>query len=480
MRTLATLILVFFAICPARAEVREITFRSEDGWQIKGTLHMPEGTGTRKLPGVVLLHSAEHEQQVFGLSSYPGIAISLAERGVAALRIDWRGRGKSIGELEYHSFTSEQRARIYLDVKGAVDFLAAQSGVDGKRIGIIGEAEGANHGVLGAVGDARVKVLALISGRLEPKAKEYIALNPQVGLLCLVSSEDREGFKDMTEAYNLSQNPEKDILVQRDMGIGTTMLSLFRNKFPKEEPLDHTVANWIAKQLKGLGEVQEASFQSTDGFTIYGSLRIPDNASEKTKFPGVVMVHSGTRDRYIFQDLELLVAKQGLAVFNIDWRGRGRSREKGIYFDFPVEVQDRAYQDVQGAISFLASQKGVDPNRIGVVGATLGARNAGKAVVGDNRVKSLVLISGYGDDTVEKHVAESPHLAVFAIASKGDSGPVEAMIKLTRSSKNPESQIVVFGGAARSSQIFQVQTDLEPRIAEWLKDTLVSHREPHP
>ena len=167
-----------------------------------------------------------------------------------------------------------------------------------------------------------------------------------------------------------------------------------------------------------------------------------------------------------------MVAKQGLAVFNIDWRGRGRSREKGIYFDFPLEVQERVYQDVQGAINFLASQKGVDPDRIGVVGATLGARNSGRAIVGEKRVKAAVLISGYGDNSVKKYVAETPQLAVFAIASKGDSGPVQAMTEIVRSSKNPNSQIVVFGGAARSSQIFQGQPDLEPRIAEWLKDTL--------
>ncbi len=472
MRRLIALILVFVALRPAQAEVREISFLSEDGWKISGTLHIPDGIGTKKVPGVVMLHSSEHEQQVFGLSSYPGMAISLAERGVVALRIDWRGRGKSIGELEYHSFTSEQRAKIYLDVKGAIDFLAAQKNVDGKRIGIVGEAEGANHGVLGAAGDARVMVMALLSARLEPKAKEYIKNNPQVGLLGIVSTDDREGFRDTSEAYNLSQNPETDILVQREMGIGTTMLSLFRGKYPKEEPLDHTIVNWIAKQLKGLGEVQEASFQSTDGFTIFGSLRIPDSATESSKVPGVVMVHSGTRDRYIFQDLELMAAKQGLAVYNIDWRGRGRSRAKGIYFDFPLEVQDRVYQDVQGAISFLASQKGVDANRIGVVGATLGARNSGRAVVGDKRVKAVVLISGYGDDTVKKYVAETPQLAVFAIASKGDSGPVQAMTEIIRSSKNSQSQIVVFGGAARSSQIFQGQPDLEPRIAEWLRETL--------
>jgi dienelactone hydrolase len=453
-------------------QAREISFRSEDGWEIKGTLHTPMIPGNRRVPAVVLLHSSEHEQQVFGDYAYPGLAVSLAERGVVALRIDWRGRGKSIGNLEYHSFTSEQRDKIYLDVKGAINFLATQNGVDPQRIGVIGEAEGANIGVLGAVGDARVRVLALLSGRLDPKAKEYIAKNPQLGLFCLVSTEDHEGFKDMTEAYNLSQNPEKEILVQRDMGVGTTMFQIYRTKFPKGLPLDIQVADWVAKQLKGLGEEKEASFQSTDGFTIYGDLRIPDNATEQNKVPGVVMVHSGTRDRYIFQNLEYLVAKQGIAVYNIDWRGRGRSRDKGIYFDFPADVQDRAYQDVQGAINFLSSQKGVDATHIGVVGATLGARLAARATVGDRRVKALVLISGTGDEAFRKFVADTPDLAVFCVGSKGDSGPVQALIETHHGSKNLESQIIIYAGADRSSQIFQAEPDLEARLAEWFKDAL--------
>src|ERR1700722_15609700 len=111
-------------------QAREISFHSEDGWEIKGTLHTPTIPGNRRVPAVVLLHSSEHEQQVFGDYAYPGLAVSLAERGVVALRIDWRGRGKSIGKLEYHSFTSEQRDKIYLDVKGAINFLATQDGVD--------------------------------------------------------------------------------------------------------------------------------------------------------------------------------------------------------------------------------------------------------------------------------------------------------------------------------------------------------------
>jgi dienelactone hydrolase len=454
-------------------QAREISYRSEDGWEIKGTLHTPTIPGNRRVPAVVLLHSSEHEQQVFGDYAYPGLAVSLAKRGVVALRIDWRGRGKSIGSLEYHSFTSEQRNKIYLDTKGAINFLAAQSGVDPQRIGVVGEAEGANFGVLGAVGDARVRVLALLSGRLEPKAKEYIGENPQLGLLCLVSTEDQEGFRDMTEAYNLSQNPDKDILVERDMGVGTTMFQIYRTKFPKEKPLDIQVADWVAKQLKGLGEEKETSFQSTDGFTIYGDLRLPDSATEGNKVPGVVMVHSGTRDRYIFQNLENLVAKQGIAVYNIDWRGRGRSRERGIYFDFPADVQDRAYQDVQGAINFLAAQNGVDANHIGVVGATLGARLAARATIGDRRVKAVILISGAGDEAFKKFLTDRPDLAVFCVGSRGDSGPLQAMLEIHRLSKNPESQIIVYGNADRSSQIFQAEPDLEPRLAEWFKDTLV-------
>src|SRR6266849_6948492 len=144
---------------------REIRFQAEDGWTIYGSLNLPAGASTeRSAPAALLLHGAGHDRDAFTSFVYPGMSEILTSKGVAVLRIDWRGRGQSIGEQEYHSFSDNQRAKICLDVKAALDFIAAQPGIDRDRIAIFAEEVSAEWAVTGSEGDPRVKALALLSG----------------------------------------------------------------------------------------------------------------------------------------------------------------------------------------------------------------------------------------------------------------------------------------------------------------------------
>src|SRR6266849_454297 len=112
---------------------REVSFKTEDGWTIYGTLSIPTGvTPGEKIPGVVLVHAPAHDRDIYlgrhqvgqtstGQRKYAKENLRSALSRTATLRIDIRGRGKSTAPQEYHTFTPEQRARIALDVSGAVD-----------------------------------------------------------------------------------------------------------------------------------------------------------------------------------------------------------------------------------------------------------------------------------------------------------------------------------------------------------------------
>src|SRR3972149_9100613 len=105
---------------------KEVSFQTADGWKIYGSMHLPPGASPdHPAPAVLLLHAAGHDRDAFTSFVYPGMAQILVAQHVAALRIDWRGRGESIGDLEYHSFTDEQRALISLDVQAALNFLTS-------------------------------------------------------------------------------------------------------------------------------------------------------------------------------------------------------------------------------------------------------------------------------------------------------------------------------------------------------------------
>ncbi len=481
--------------------VREVTFQTEDGWTIHGSLHLPTGANVeRTAPAALLLHAAGHDREAFASFVYPGMAEILTTQGIAVLRIDWRGRGQSIGQQEYHSFSDHQRSSIYLDVRAALDFIAAQPEVDRDRIAIFAEEVSAEWAVTGSAGDPRVKALALLSGRLSAKARDALASNKRTPILCVVSKEDKRGFDDMSGVYAESTNPDSKFRVYEDMGMGTTMFTLWRYKYPDkkgveflskhqgvdtdkiglvprdpggEEPIEDVICKWIAARLKSFGRVKEVSFPTEDDWTIYGNLRIPDNLEEGARAPGIVLLHSGWSDRYIFHDLETLFAKSGIAVLNVDWRGRGKSRGKGNYFSLPREERDRAYLDAKAAINVLADQPEVDFQKMAILGTYLGSKFAVTAAIGDPRIGALVMLSGYIPSGREREEIAGVPFPMLFIGSRGFAPVTNAMADLYELTREKGSELRIYEGGALGYQLFEVDEGLESYIVNWTKDRLV-------
>jgi dienelactone hydrolase len=170
------LLFTIMSVSSSGAE-KEISFKTEDGWTIYGMLGMPEGAKER-VPAVIFLHSFDHDRDAYGKYLYPGLAQIISERGMATLRIDLRGRGKSREGRDLHSFSPQEIAKLYLDVRAALAFLESQTGVDVSRIGIVAEGESAEAAVKGWAGDSRVRAVVLISGRLSEEAKKQFSANP--------------------------------------------------------------------------------------------------------------------------------------------------------------------------------------------------------------------------------------------------------------------------------------------------------------
>ncbi len=479
---------------------REVSFQTEDGWTIYGSLHLPAGAGAGvAAPAALLLHGAGHDREAFASFVYPGMAQILTSLGVAALRIDWRGRGQSIGELEYHSFTDEQREKIRLDVKAALNFMASQPELDRSRFAIFAEEVSAEWAVCGSEGDPRVKAFAFISGRLSRRAKEILSVSQEIPVLCVVSKEDKHGFADMSAVDAASQHIESEFRVYEEMGQGTTMFTLWRYKYPDvkgveflskmqgvdtekiglrprdpgdEKPIENVICNWIAARLRSLGRMREVSFETEDGWAIYGNLLIPENLTTDERAPGIVLLHSGWSDRYIFHHLERLFAKSGVAVLNIDWRGRGKSRNKGNYFTLPREERDRAYLDAKAALNLLAEQPEVDARRLAILGVYLGSKFAVAAAMGDQRVGALVMLSGYIPSVKEREEIAAAHFPILFIGSKGFAPVTNAMIDLHELTADRGSEILLYDGGALGYQLFEWDRGLEQKIVDWVKQRL--------
>jgi dipeptidyl aminopeptidase/acylaminoacyl peptidase len=450
---------------------KEISFKAQDGWTIYGTLSIPSGLGRgEKVPGILMVHSPSHDRDIYlgahqvGLTTYAKENLTTATGGMVTLRIDIRGRGKSAEGQEYHSFTEEQRARVALDVGGAIKFLSEQEQVDGNRIGVVAEGASAEPAVSAGFGDHRVAAMALLSGRVGSEVREMVGTR-DIPVLCVASKEDRVGVADMAAVYRLSPSSASDLLVYSDLGIGYPMFIVWANKFPNEKPLESTVGEWLAARLRSAG--REVSFKTADGWTLYGTLRGPAGSGEQG-VPGVVLLHSYLTDRHVFDHLEQLLSDGGFAVLNFDFRGRGESKGKGGYFDLSLEERDQAYLDAKAALDLLASQKGVNSDRLALVATSIGVKYGMKAAAPDSRVKAFVMLGGMPD----RPDVENSRFPILFVSSKGSPPIMKAFQDFYRRARDRGSSLLEYEGGSIGYQVFELDHSLEPLIVRWLKPQL--------
>ena len=130
---------------PYREE--DVTFGNpESRLSIAGTLTLPPGKGP--FPAVVLvsdLGPQDRDGTVGGYHLLGTLADYLTRRGVAVLRYDDRGVGKSGGNI-----TTTTTAMLVSDVQAALNYLRSRLEVNIDRIGVIGHGEGANVALLAA------------------------------------------------------------------------------------------------------------------------------------------------------------------------------------------------------------------------------------------------------------------------------------------------------------------------------------------
>jgi len=426
-----------------------------------------------RVAAILFLHSPAHEQELFSAHGYPGFARLQAQ--YVTLRIDIRGRGKSEEPIAFHRFSAELRDRLYLDVKAALNFLAVQESVDAQRLAIFAEEVSANSAVLGAAGDSRVRALVLVSGRLTTEAKEAISSNDQIAILAMVSNEDRAGFRDMTDAYKLSKNSTSDIHVYKGLGMATAIFSTWRYNRPQDKPLDYLMADWLTSQLNALGNSQEVSFTTEDGWTISADLTSPGSDS---RLPAVILVHSSVTDRHMYHQLVEQLVNAGFVVLNIDFRGRGKSRNKGNWLELRLQEPDgpaeigRGYLDVKAATDFLMTQGNVDPERIGIVGTVIGARYALLGAAKDQRIKAVASVIGYVPPPAEQQELTAIEAPVLYVCSRDLVPVTQAMSAICEKGADNGNTMVVLDGGAYGYSVFTLNPTLGPRIVRWLKSQL--------
>ena len=108
-----------------------------------GTLNLPAGNGP--FPAVVLLSDVGTPEQAGTYSLLAELADYLTRQGLAVLRLDDRGTGRSAGVP-----TASTGTELVADAQSALNFLRTRPGIDPMRVGLLGHGEGANVALLAA------------------------------------------------------------------------------------------------------------------------------------------------------------------------------------------------------------------------------------------------------------------------------------------------------------------------------------------
>ena len=139
----------------------EVTFRNEAAsLQLAGTLTQPPSAGP--FAAVLLITGSgpqDRDETLFGHKPFLVLADHLTRAGIAVLRVDDRGVGRSgRGPAEVTS------ADFVGDVRAGIAFLQKRAGIDSARIGLIGHSEGAMLAAMAAASSPDVAFIVMLAG----------------------------------------------------------------------------------------------------------------------------------------------------------------------------------------------------------------------------------------------------------------------------------------------------------------------------
>ena len=125
----------------------EVVVDGPSGNKLAGTFLLREGASpAHRVPAVVFITGSglqDRDETIFGHKPFRAIATTLAQAGIASIRCDDRGFGKSTGNGKLATTFD-----FLEDAKAHVAWLRSRPEIDPKQIGVVGHSEGGLIGLL--------------------------------------------------------------------------------------------------------------------------------------------------------------------------------------------------------------------------------------------------------------------------------------------------------------------------------------------
>lgn len=156
----------------------DVTFENKGASiTLAGTLTLPKKDGI--FPVVVLISGSgpqNRNEELMGHKPFLVMSDYLTRNGIAVLRFDDRGVGKSTG-----SFKTATSADFATDVEAAIEYLKTRTEINKKKIGLIGHSEGGVIAPMVAANSKDVAFIVLMAGTGVPGDEILLAQQTLIG-----------------------------------------------------------------------------------------------------------------------------------------------------------------------------------------------------------------------------------------------------------------------------------------------------------
>lgn len=223
----------------------------------------------------------------------------------------------------------------------------------------------------------------------------------------------------------------------------------------------------------GAADRQVVHFKTSDGLTITADYYPPKPT--KTPAPIVICLHMYRSNRKAWRPLAGPLHEAGFAVLAIDMRGHGDSateQTRRAVIERDTAVFDAMTRDVRAAYGWLVRQKGVDPGRFAVIGASVGCSVALRYAALDPSVDAVVCLSpGLNylglDSRADIRKIRGRHLWLVAAADARERQGAEGLARLCQGAEK-----TLVPGRLHGTWMFGKVPGIEKRIVAFVQKNI--------
>ena len=213
---------------------------------------------------------------------------------------------------------------------------------------------------------------------------------------------------------------------------------------------------------------QRVTIRTDDGASLAGTWYEPG----ARQAPAVILVHMLHRTRHDWDPVAARLASEGIGALAIDLRGHGESSaaaEGGDTPDYSALVRD-----VAAARRYLASRSDVQPSRIGIAGASIGANLAVLDAAADPSVATLALLSpslDYRGLKIEAAMKKFGGKPALLVVSDDDPYALRSAKDLQKAGGGTR-ELLMLNHAGHGTVMLSRDSDLARALVDWFHRTL--------